>query len=79
MQALLKQGQGVVRIGEHIRLAAEIIRRFRKAGQDVLKQELEPLLSEGQTGRQGDDLVLHLWVEAAEGIPSRLGHRAAAG
>ena len=69
----------MVRIGEHIRLAAEIIRRFRKAGQDVLKEELEPLLSEGQTGRQGDDLVLHLWVEAAEGIPSRLGHRAAAG
>lgn len=69
----------MVRIGEHICLATEIIRRFRKAGQDVLEEELEPLLSEGQTGRQGDDLVLHLWVEDAEGIPGRLGHRAAAG
>ena len=68
----------MVRIGKHVRLAAEVIRRFRKAGQDVLEQELEPLLSQGQTGREGDDLVLHLWVEAAEGIPGRLGHRAAA-
>ena len=79
MQALLEQRQRVVRIGEHIRLAREVIGSFGKAGQNVLEQQLEPLLCQGQAGRQGDDLVLHLRIEAAEGSPGRLGNRAAAG
>ncbi len=78
MQALLEQGQGVVRIGEDVGFARQVIGRFRKAGQNVLEEQLEPLLRECQAGRQGDDLVFHLRIETAEGPPGRFGNRAAA-
>jgi pimeloyl-ACP methyl ester carboxylesterase len=79
MQALLEQGQRVVRIGEDIGFAGEVIGLLGEAGQHVLEEQLESLLRERQAGRQGHNLVLHLWVEGAERPPGGLGNRAAAG
>ncbi len=76
MQGLLEQGQRVMGIGEDIRVAREVIRRLRKARQNVLEQQLEALLHQREAGSQGDDLILHLRIERAEGAPGRLGHRA---
>ena len=79
MQALLQQGQRVVRVGQDISLTGQVIGRLCKTGQNVLKQQLEALLCQRQAGRQRDDLVLHLRVEAAQSSPGGLGNRAAAG
>src|ERR1700674_2950290 len=68
----------MVRIGEDIGFAGEVIRRLRKARQHVLEEQLEALLRQRQAGRQRDDLVLHLRIETAEGPPGGLGNRAAA-
>ncbi len=79
MQALLEQRQRVVRIGEDVGFAGQVIRRLRKTWQDVLEEQLEPLLRHRQAGGQGDDLVFYLRVEAPERPPGGLGNRAAAG
>ena len=79
MQALLEQGQRVVRIREDIGFAGQVIRRFGKAGQDVLEQQLEPLLGQRQAGCQREDLVFQLWIEAPKGTPGGLGYGTVAG
>ena len=77
MQAFLEQGKGVMRIGEHVCLAGEIIRRLGKTRQDVLEEQLESLFRQGQAGCQGHDLGFHLRIQAAQCTPGRFGNRAA--
>jgi len=79
MQALLEQGERVVRIREDVGFARQVIRRLRKPGQHVLEQQLEPLLRQRQAGGERHDLVFHLGVETPERPPGGLGDRAAAG
>lgn len=78
MQGLLQQRQRVVRIGKDVGLTGQIIRRLRKAGQDVLEQQLEALFRHRQAGCQRDDLVFHLRIETAQRPPGGLGNRAVA-
>ena len=79
MQALLKQGQRVVSIGEDICFADQVIRRFGKARQYLFEQHLEPLLGQRQARCQREDLVFELRIEAAKGAPGWLGHCTIAG
>ena len=79
MQALLKQGQRVVRIGEDVCFAGQVIRRFGKARQHLFEQHLEPLLGQRQARCQREDLVFQLRIEAAKGTPGGLGYRTIAG
>jgi hypothetical protein len=79
MQAFLEQGQGVMRVGKDVGFARQVSRGLGKAGQHILEQQLETLLGQRQAGRQRDNLVLHLRIEAAECAPSRLRNGATAG
>ena len=79
MQALLKQGQRVVRIGEDVCFAGQVIRRFGKARQHLFEQHLEPLLGQRQARCQREDLVFQLRIEAPKGTPGGLGYCTIAG
>jgi hypothetical protein len=69
----------VVCISEDVRLAGQVIRRFGKAGQHAFEEHLEPLFGQCQAGRQGEELVFDLRIEAAKGTPSWLGYSTIAG
>src|SRR2546428_4275233 len=73
MERVLQQAQCVMGVGKDVRLSAQFAAGgLSKAGQDLLIQKQEPLLNQGQAGRQGERrFVAGGGVEALQSLPGR--------